>query len=341
MARTTKFSYSQLSTFQSCRKSWDYSYKQRVVPVSLVPRMFGGTIVHHGIAKYLEGLDSSIEINKFANSYIDRIKKLVVDSNSNIVDELVRENEIYVLNHLEEWRIITNRACSYYFNELGFEPVRENGKLLVEFEVVVDIPELKGAQFEMHADVLLKDKAGQFWLTDFKLRDQFHDINQEEFKIQTPVYQKIMRIANSEYANNVGHMIAQIRNKLPEKPTLNKNGTMSKTRIACSWDEYKQELQNKGLNPADYEEEMKPKLDYKFWEPIKLSRSESECDFIWNHIVVPLCKEIMYRPTTNRSPDFIRCQSCRYKQPCWDEVYGVPPEETLSSFTKKENLKDA
>lgn len=54
-------SYSQISTFLRCRKQWEYSYRQNIVPSRDHTSLTIGRLVHAGMAGYWKAAEKGFE----------------------------------------------------------------------------------------------------------------------------------------------------------------------------------------------------------------------------------------------------------------------------------------
>lgn len=159
----------------------------------------------------------------------------------------------------------------------------------------------------------------------------------ERFRPQAVLYAGILR----RYDIGVDHLIREfiICPKM-HKPQLKKNGQMSRANISCTWDYYRKELMAHGLNPSEYEDEMRPKLKF---DPsfIMHTRLNQRMLDMFEALVIRVAKEIMREKEFPRSWGF-GCARCPFKEPCFAGIMSEQDEASLlkNSYREKKSHYD-
>lgn len=177
------------------------------------------------------------------------------------------------------------------------------------------------------------------WLWDHKTRGNFQREESEQFNIQAVCYQHLLAMAGLP---TVGSITNQIKSEVPKIPEMNKvwrNGkpAMSRARIATDWPTYRAALLQEGLDPSDYETEMKPKLDIRFFERLKAYRSTRTIQTTWEQVVLPNVWEMLSEHRSiHRSMGWMTCQFCEFQDPCQADLAGSDAAYILrTSYTTR------
>lgn len=309
-------SYSRTAEWLRCRYRWELHYERKVSPRVDERAPALGSAVHVGIAAALKAhargesaLDQQIALTMAIGSHIASY----LDSHTLFDEEIETTREI--------GSTATNiglRAVEWLKLE-DWETLCYQGEPLIDRQIVVPLKGWGG--FQAYYDwVAFHRPTGLTWLIDHKVRKQFLPMEAEEVSLQMAVYQKTLQLLGIERV--AGSRTFQIRSALPQQPSLNKNGTMSRVQITSDWPTYRQALLDNGLNPEDYIE-MADKLTTPFFGWTEAYRSPKEINAIWNNTVVPASREMLYkRRYFPRNMAFLNCQGCWAKRICLEEARG-------------------
>jgi hypothetical protein len=100
---------------------------------------------------------------------------------------------------------------------------------------------------------------------------------------------------------------------------------MSRRKITSDWPTYEATLLEKGLDPADYIEEMQPKLaDVEFFRPIMVFRSAEIAKIFWANMLSYAITII----DTEKFPMALgyACRNCQFAALCQARIYGYDEE---------------
>ncbi len=339
MNKDVTISYSQISAFLSCRYFWDLSYRRRIRRYTVKVPFEKGTAVHTGVAAawrllaldqregkvrkslliYKRRACSSIEAwhRKWEREHSVGMNDQELEIMAGIVEE-AREIAMMIITEINfgSWRIL------WYKN-----------KPLIERELIIKVPGWKG--FRTFPDLVAEDMdMGGNWVMDWKTRSQFLDISAEEVNLQFASMQHVLKRLRIETEGSIDF---QVRSKPPSIPKRNKNGSMSRSRVATTWTIYKAALKDAGLKVSDYAE-MEEKLDVPFTLLNRHYRSNDEIMRIWKGIILPAADEMRGDDvSTTRSMGYMNCNGCWARQFCLGELRGEDTEFMLkTSYVDKD-----
>lgn len=316
-----RLSYSQIREWQRCRYSYSLRYLERLKTKTLEATPARGSMVHKGISAMLAGESAEGAVRQWMADWLQRYG-LAEEAVLVAQYEIIVEEAIAVLakfdrdQRLDRWEPLPH-------------PV--TGKPMVDTEIVVPLEGWPGG-FVQYLDMVARDReTGQNWLVDFKLRGSFTSMEAEETNVQMPIYQHGLRLIG---VDTVGSMAYQIRKTAPAEPKQNlpnkKTGVaaMSRAKIASDWFTYRNALLAVGLEPKDYEEEMRPKLgSVRFTELSSSFRTPREVEETWNQIVLPASTDILLNVgTAYRHLSPINCRSCWARDLCLERLRGRDTE---------------
>lgn len=213
---------------------------------------------------------------------------------------------------------------------IGYQIESINGVPLIEYEVHYSY---RGYEFVGIVDAVLVDEFGVRKLFDWKLTSRFKDYAVERVNHQLALYQYILEKAYG-ISVPVG-VLYQVKSSPPSipsmnKPVGNKPAAVSRKKINTDWESYSAFVLANGLDPADYEDEMRPKLQYaEFYRPVEVSRSPQTLQRIWD-VFIKRAK-IIDKDTEFLGVYAYPCQQCQFKTWCAAELHGNYPEELIGT----------
>ena len=279
-------SFTQLSDFLVCRHRWLLKYGYGLRPVVKAVPMQLGDAAHRGLASFLRG--GTVE---------DGLNAWRADANKHVH---ISDDEWF--NHAAELYQTAKALCQRTlddFRDRGFFIAQDREGRIVEREMAMPFPAFYPGLSDswygwdgIHGiiDCLAYQPAqGTYWVVDWKMRASFYDDASEDTNVQNALYVALARHAGF---NVVGTITYQVKAAKPTTPKLNKDGTMSRQRIACDWDTYQRALVAAGLDPRSYADEMKSKLDTEYVKPLFSYRSATQVENVLRQIVMPAAVEL-------------------------------------------------
>lgn len=318
-------SYSQIYAWNRCRFLWELRYPRRIARrITERPLSLGGA-VHRGIDGGISTKGDLSAVAEGVQSYIDEWKTKIMRQMDD--DELEHIMEVEQSAHIIARNSIRNIDFDRWETVIGPE-----GEPMVERRIVVPISRSRYWDgFVFVCDWVARDaENGLVWVIYHKVRRQFLPEDAEEVNQQAAVYQYALREIGIETAGSICH---NVRSNPPKIPSLNKNGSMSKAKIATTWEVYRETLLAHGLDPADYEEDMKPKLAevvFERWD--KAFRGEAEINAVWNDVIVPASQAISRKHKKIwRALNYMACNGCSMRELCLAELRGYDTEWLLAT----------
>ena len=292
----------------------------------------------------------------------ESINEAIQDYFDKFYDEETGEYDL-LTDEIEETQRVAQTALNLArgaYAELiaKFEPVVVDGRPLVEYRFKLGLGKL--GNYNGAIDLIARERStGHVWLIDHKVRNRFTTLENEEYNLQMASYQYVLKKLGIK---TVGSLTYQIFSALPSIPKLNKpkppnkedmarikmhlqegtaeitesedgiyyiNGCvvnppqMSVALCKTTWEVYAQACIDNGLDPKDYEAEMKPKLrDVAFYAYSKAYRKEKEINNSWNDIIMVAIRDMDRRSVTVRSMNTFQCPGCPYNRVCMEDLRG-------------------
>lgn len=321
-------SVSQLQTFMSCPKKWEYNYIIGLKPRIERAYLTIGKLCHIGMQTamtlkwqidrgathhntfdmlHLALLSMDLEWDNYVKS-VDLLDEEIPDLEQVLVDAKSVFTQAFWEFNPDKYEVLT-----------VFDGTEE--KPALELHFVVPCAGSKG----LHGfiDAILRDKeTGCVWCTDYKFRKQLSPDEEESFNIQNAVYSHACQRMGIDIT---GTMTWQHINTPASEPQLLKNGGVSRAKIKTTWDKYRQFCIGNGIDPTLYEEEMREKLaDIEWYRATYEYRNSETIKNIWNNIVVPASRAVAKarNPRTKCYKHLYpwNCKMCQYQSLCQGEL---------------------
>lgn len=332
-------SYSRIREWLNCRFRYNMSYNMNLTSRKDFEAPTLGSAGHAGVAAGILGQNPDEELEKWAKDYLkkhltpeDKLDDFgMAESINNMIQQSIDEV-------IHTASLLVPRALDF-LNLDEWETVMFKGQPLVEATFIIPIRGWKGYKAIMDW-VAIHKPTGAIWLHDHKFRRQLQPTESEEVNLQMPSYQKIL---HRNGIDTVGSIANQFLMKLPSEPSLNKNNTMSRQRIATDWATYEACLLRAGLNPADYIEEMKPKLDVEFYRQSMAYRNRVEVDNTWSDIIQRTAWDMSRKnPHITRNMGIMNCKGCWAKEYCLESLRGGDLDYIVATqYMPKHRQEDA
>jgi hypothetical protein len=327
-------SVSQLQTFMSCPKKWEYNYIDNLKPRIERAYLTIGKLCHVGMQTamtlkwqidrgtiyrdtqdmfQLSLLSMDLEWKKYIES-TDLLDAEIPDLEQMLADAKSVFEQAF-------WEFNPNR----YEVLTIFDGVEERPALELHF--VVPCAGSKGLHGFIDA-ILLDRETGSIWCTDYKFRKSLSPDEEESFNIQNAVYSWACQKMGIDIT---GTMTWQHVNTPATEPQILKNGGVSKAKIKTTWDKYRQFCIDNGIDPDPYEEEMQEKLaDIEWYRATYEYRNKETVKNIWDNVVVPASRAVAKarNPKTKCYKNLYpwNCKMCQYQSLCQGELRNYDVE---------------
>lgn len=324
-------SVSQLQTFLSCRKKWEYNYIENIRPRVERSYLTIGKLCHVGMQHAMRGLWA--KDHGLMDVQGDPIAYVIEAA----VNAMNYEYQNYYIEtpHLPEeesdleklWTDAESifRQAFHEFEPWKYEVVTlsNKGKPIpaLELHFKVPCPPTKG--LHGYIDAILRDKeTGFVWCTDYKFRKSLSPDEDEAFNIQNAVYTYACQKMGIDI---IGTMTWQHVNTPASDPQILKDGKISRAKIKTTWRHYEEFCIDHGQNPEDYYIEMEEKLrDIEWFRPTFEYRNKETVETMWGECVVPAARQI--KAAHGKNADNFRslypwnCKMCQYQSLCQAEL---------------------
>lgn len=317
-------SVSQLQTFLSCKKKWEYNYIENLKPRVERSYLTVGRLCHKGMQVAMR------ELWECPSTKIDVLVHVGCTAIKDEWEEYMDTTD-FLDEELPEFEQMLKDAQSVFSQALKeFDPCKYEVVTLcdkkkpipaLELHFKVPCPPTKG----MHGyiDAILRDKETGFtWCVDYKFRKSLSPDEDEAFNIQNAVYAYACKKMG---VNITGTMTWQHLNTPAADPKILSNGKISRVKIKTTWEHFEKFCIEHGQDPEDYYMEMEEKLRSIEWYRATLEyRNEETINRIWEECVVPIGKQIKAARGKNannyRSLYPWNCKMCQYQSLCQAEL---------------------
>lgn len=347
-------SVSQLQTFMSCRRKWAYNYIDNITPRVERAYLTVGKLCHKGMqvamqnmwAAQQEEIDTSYDSGAWGicrEMGIAAIKSEWQEymSGTPMLAEEVPEFEQILDDSID---VFTQAFCEFKPWKYEVMTVVKQGKPqpALELHFVVPCPPTKG--LHGYIDAILKDReTGFVWCTDYKFRKSLSPDEDEAYNLQNSVYTHACTLMGFSIS---GTMTWQHINTPAATPQLLKNGGMSKAKIKTTWEKYKQCCLMSGIDPSEYEDEMREKLaDVEWFRATYEYRNPNTVERIWDGCVITAAKGVKsaFGKKAVNYPSLYpwNCKMCQYQSLCQAELRDYDVEAIKErDYTKRERSTD-
>ena len=312
-------SVSQMRSFHRCRKQWDYRYNQKLLPRIDRPYLHIGRLVHAG---FEAAMRESANCPILDNNYLEEIGSthILKEFDLYLSSNVFIEGEMEALYEQRDLAIQVFARSLHAFDPMRWEVLVIDGMPAVELRIIV--PCVNCRKFQGYIDLIAREKeTGHIWQIDYKFKSSISSEPDDIYNVQNAIYQKML----DRIGFRVGGTIVFEALNIPETlPNVNKNGTISRAKIRCTWDTYAKFCRDNDQNPDDYADEMIPKLGEVVWYNfIRDYRNENTLNNIWKDVVQPTAYEIGKKKQRYlRNISDMTCNGCAYNKLCQAELRG-------------------
>lgn len=344
-------SVSQLQTYLSCAKKWEYGYIEEITPRVDRSYLTIGKLCHKGMQVAMQTAWKDQRSGLCTDYFTTGRWKSWMDAGINAMGDEWREymesvplldEEIPDIEQMyyDALSVFTQAYEEFHPWKYMVETVVRDGKECPALELHFKVPCSPTKGLHGFIDAILTDiETGFTWCTDYKFRRSLSPDEEEAFNIQNAVYS----YACSKMGIQItGTMTWQHVNTPAADPVVLKNGTVSRAKIKTTWGHYEQFLMEHNQDPEDYEEEMIPKLaDIEWYRATYEYRNPITVERIWNTCVLPVARKIKLAHGKNavNHPSLYpwNCKMCQYQSLCQAELRDYDVDAIRQrEYTKRE-----
>jgi len=338
-------SWSQITTYLACQRAWELKYIHNLEkPANADSRpLILGKAVHAGIQAGLQTGKTSAAVAAARDYITDSTNPNATyydwETGKDVVDE-----DYYAM--MQELAMLAPDIVGYYLPRLG---IPELYRVATMQDVFPDRDDLENpdeqllewhieyGKFQGYIDAVLVDQStGQIVLADWKVRTSFPREMLIEIDGQLQLYAALV----AKLGGRVDRIIqVNIRNKVPKPAKINQDGvTPSKAAQDTTWERWVETLPV-GIDPAKWEEIVRPKLhpfeDFLMWVETALDEQALEAAYR-NAVVASESIEstrFFLKYYDRECPAILsttKCQFCEFKRLCSGPLrYGGDPTEVI------------
>jgi hypothetical protein len=327
-------SVSQLQTFLSCRKKWEYNYIEGLKPRVERSYLTVGKLCHKGMQVAMQSAWKDQKSGLCEDYYTTGRWKSwndagIVAMNKEWVHYMesvpLLDEEIPDVEQMHYDAVSVFTQAFEEFEPWKYEVITlcDKGHPIpaLELHFKVPCPPTKG--LHGYIDAILRDReTGFVWCTDYKFRKSLSPDEDEAFNIQNAVYSYACQKMGVEIT---GTMTWQHVNTPAADPAILKDGKISRSKTKTTWTHYAQFCIDHGQDPENYYLEMEEKLRDIEWRRATLEyRNPETINRIWKECVVPVAKQVK-AAHGKKADNFCslypwNCKMCQYQSLCQAEL---------------------
>lgn len=306
--------WSGIKTFRKCQKLYEYAWLQNIERKKPIVPLVRGSIIGECLDKLAAKKGIAPVIKKYETEYGKLFKA---------------EQEEYgdILGECE--RIVHNYKRLYANDGLVYLKGKDGNPFEVEVETDFSIGSIK-VHFTGHIDKLVKDKEGHILVLDHKSHKSIPgpDARYNDFQLLT--YLWLLPLSGLPKADGV--LWDYLRTKPPTVPELLKKGGLTRrANLDSDYDTYMAAIQENGLNPEDYKDELarfKAEGGNRYFERVRLP---APGPVLIENMVSDFKETIIQIVDATKKGKFVRnmgrdCGSCGFYQLCQMELRGHDTE---------------
>lgn len=318
-------SVSQLQTFLSCRKKWEYNYIEELKPRVERSYLTIGKLCHKGMQTAMHELWASGNDGKWNLAMSQGVKAIREEYDGYVCNTDLLDEEMPDMEQMLHDTVSIFRQAFEEFEPWKYEVVTlcDKGKPIPALELHFKVPCQPTKGLHGYIDAILRDKETGFtWCVDYKFRKSLSPDEDEVFNIQNAVYSYACQKMGVDIT---GTMTWQHLNTPAADPAILKDGRISRAKIKTTWKRYERFCIEHGQDSQDYYLEMEKKLRDIEWCRATLEyRNPETIDRIWKECVLPVAKQI--KAAHGKKADNFRslypwnCKMCQYQSLCQAEL---------------------
>lgn len=321
-------SVSQLQTFMSCPKKWEYGYIENLTPRIERPYLNIGRLCHKGMQecmtyKWEHEWEQGYNREKALTSALIAMEvtwKDYMESTPFLEEEIPDQEQIL----RDAMAVFTQAFWEFDIDKYEVVTLFDGKKQIPALELHFVVPCTGSKGLHGYIDAILKEKStGHVWCTDYKFRKSLSPDEEEETNIQNAVYAYACKKMGVKIT---GTMTWQHVNTPASTPKINKDGTISTAKIKTTWEYYKKFLIDHGKDPTiSVYAAMEEKLaDIKFYKATFEYRNDNTIKNMWDEVVIPASRAVQKaRNPKTKNNRFLypwNCKMCQFRELCQAEL---------------------
>lgn len=343
---TLYMSWSQVQTYLTCPKKFEYRYIDNLEPVRFdeTKPMYLGSVFHDAMASVLRdyAVNSNTSLDHLVRVARDAIELYVSrfeDTDSIGLDVLGEYDIEFKPSDVAEKAFEIVVSLLYEFDLSNYVVVNDpsTGEPMVEYALDVPIPEYNDIRFIGYIDAVMYNKiTGRTEIIDWKTTRSLKDASSMQLHGQMAVYAYFLRQQTG--INAEVQSMVQVASTPPRKPEMTKSGMMSRANIRTTWETYRRALLKNNLNPDDYLDMRNKLIDTEFVRKLELYRNQDTLvNFVKEFIAGAhqARNSIVYPRVINS----FSCDRCTFSRICLAYLHNHDVDGTLVAEYKQREDK--
>lgn len=316
-----KVSNSSIKTWRKCKREYFYKFVMKLEKKAKPAPLYKGSVIHEILEERIEGRSWKMKMNQILEEF-DKLFDEEKDEYGRLDLELPTIIEgyhhLYKNDGLEYLDIDGKKAEHDIYVALDGKPIEES--LLV---------------YTGKIDTIALDSEGRTWLMDHKTFSSMPDENFRFTNQQILLYAWAMEKMGLPKPDGV--IWDYIRTKVPSKPDLLKNGTMTKKQLDTTYKVYYDALVENDLDPDDYQDYLDnlKGREGNFYRRIYLPINEAMIEPVVEDLI-ETAKEIAVLHDITKARNLDRhCTFCSFRMVCQSDLQGLDTDFILNQYYAK------
>lgn len=323
-------SHSQMKSWRSCQKQWDYRYSQLLIPKRHTRPLYFGNWFHAALESHYKGKGWRTGHAEYAEQY----DKMPEDEQQLFDKGSSRSKGPWEPLPLQVERAV--RSYLWYYRDSGWKVVAVE----VPFEFEVTLDDGRHVLLKGRIDLVIQDRYGKYWVVDHKTtttipaETAFHSMDPQLIIYPVAVEHQLGITIEGVIYNYV-------LSRPPSIPKMNKDGkTIAKNDVKTDYPTLYRFLKEHGRDPQEYSEVLLPlQAQSPFLARYRLPRTPA----VTGQVLLEAqwtAKEILDHETVTRNVNR-QCERCSYQQVCRADLLGFDTRPMREMFFSTEEPSDS
>jgi len=304
-------SFSSIRDWKRCRQLWYYRRVEGLRKRTVALPLKRGSLIHLLLETWLKGEDWENTLAGYAKEF-DSLTEEEKEYYGDLPGEAHRIIRGYINHYKDEVETSLAVELSFGSPEDPFPPV----------EI------LPGVFLRGRIDHVVENPIG-VWVQEHKtVGGQIPSESYRLFDLQTAIYSKVLPLLG--YPEPVGIVFDYIKTKPPSVPQMTKQGRLSRAKIVTDHATYLQAILDNGLDPADYQEELRRASQQRFYVRKYLPKPSCLVESLLEdlRIIAAEMRRLKNFPYRNLTRE---CSFCEYEPLCSAELLNLDTEFLLKT----------
>ena len=311
------FTHSQIAMFKQCRQKYWFNYIEKLESKALVRPLYEGRLIHEAIAEYYgQKNQNKLPLNEIKEIISNKINGIITTQRQELDNayEIPNEEMDEKLDKIEEEVLtVIDHYIAYAEEHDKFEFIAPEQN----FEYKIDDHLIVSGKI----DGIIKEPDG-IWLIEHKTtssKDFTDYIKTLMLDEQLELYLFIMKQITGKEIKGVIYNI--IRKKIPTKPKILKDGSVSKdSRIDTTVEVFKKALKDNNCDEKDYEQILEMLKKNEFIKRERIFRTSNDLQAFFDEWLETLKALTSPKILIYKNPWNCKIMKCPYYTLCVEDT---------------------